>query len=54
MMMTWYQKEYSPEALEELHALVLAQPRRQSVEWLAARIEESEEAIRLMELTEAA
>lgn len=50
-MMTWYQCELGEEALEKLHALVLAQPRRQSVEWLQARIEECEKAIAEMELT---
>lgn len=53
-MLTWYQNEYSPEALEELHALVLAQPRGQSIEWLQARIKECEEAISEMQLLEVA
>lgn len=50
MMFTWYQREHGAEALERLHAIVLAQPRRQSIEWLRAEIEASEAAIREMEL----
>ena len=50
-MFLWYQARHSPEALEALHALVLAQPRRQSIEWLERAIKECEEAIAVMELT---
>jgi hypothetical protein len=49
-MFVWYQRVHGPEALESLHALVLAQPRRQSIEWLKRVIEESEGAIAEMEL----
>jgi hypothetical protein len=49
-MLTWYQAEHGPEALEALHALVLSMPRKMTVEWLAQAIEECEEAIADMEL----
>lgn len=53
-MFLWYEAEQGEGSLEKLHALVLAQPRRQSIEWLRARIEESEAAIKEMELLEVA
>lgn len=49
-MFTWYQSECGPEVLEKLHALVLSMPRKQSLEWLRAQIQESESAIKEMEL----
>ncbi len=49
-MMLWYEAEMGDGARERLHGLVLAQPRRQSLEWLRAKIQECEEAIAEMEL----
>jgi hypothetical protein len=49
-MMLWYETEHGEGSRERLHALVLAQPRRQSVEWLTAQIVECERAIAGMEL----
>lgn len=54
MMLTWYQKEHSPEALEALHALVLSMPRKMPLDWLRAEIEASEAAIDEMQLLEVA
>jgi hypothetical protein len=53
-MMLWYDAEHGDGARERLHKLVLAQPRRQSIEWLKQAIEESEAAIKEMQLLEAA
>lgn len=49
-MFLWYEAEHGPGSLERLHALVLAQPRRQSVEWMRSKIQECEEAIAELEL----
>lgn len=49
-MFIWYEAENGEGSLSKLHALVLAQPRRQSNEWLTRAIEECEEAIADMEL----
>lgn len=50
-MFLWFEAEHGEGSLPRLHALVLAQPRRQSIGWLAERIKECEEAIAEMELT---
>lgn len=49
-MFLWYEAEHGEGSLAALHALVLAQPRRQSAERLESKIKECEEAIAEMEL----
>lgn len=49
-MFLWFEAEHGEGSLTKLHNLVLAQPRRQSVEWLTQTIEECEEAIAEMEI----